>query len=94
MGLSMSAAYTFFLGALMMGMWTAGVFFFRFWSKTRDRLFLLFGVSFWLLSLERLVLVLMHERSTEDHSIIYLLRLLAFGIILGAIVDKNRQEKR
>lgn len=76
----------------MLGTWTASAFFFRFWSKTRDRLFLLFGVSFWLLGLERVVLTWMDGRSGEDHSSIYLLRLVAFAVILAAIVDKNRQE--
>src|SRR5262245_60048104 len=39
--------------------WTAGLFFFRFWRDTRDRLFLLFGTAFWLLSLTWVLLALL-----------------------------------
>lgn len=76
----------------MLGCFVASLFFFKFWKKTRDRLFLFFGVAFAILSVERLVLVLMSERSGESNATIYLMRLSAFALIIISIVDKNRQE--
>ena len=68
----------------------AGLFFFRFWATSRDRLFALFGVAFWILGIQRLLLALTRE-VVEDQAVFYLLRLLAFVIIIFAIVDKNRR---
>lgn len=76
----------------MLGCFVASLFFCKFWKKTRDRLFLFFGVAFAILSVERLVLVLMSERSGESNAAIYLMRLSAFALIIISIVDKNRQE--
>ena len=77
-------------GAITMGYAVAGLYFLRFWRETRDRLFLIFAVSFWLLGIQRLTLLLSRE-TVEDHTGLYLLRLFAFLLILGAIVDKNRR---
>ena len=35
-------------GAIAIGWLLAGLFFFRFWRRTRDRFFLWFALSFWL----------------------------------------------
>lgn len=71
-----------------MGMMTAALFFLRFWKESRDRLFGFFAMAFCLLALNRVLLVYVGEES-EMMLAPYLLRLLAFGIILAAIVDKN-----
>jgi hypothetical protein len=76
-------------GAIAMGYAVAGLFFLRFWHETRDRLFLIFAGAFWVLGLQRLALVFSREM-VEDHTGLYLVRLFAFLLILGAIVDKNR----
>jgi hypothetical protein len=76
-------------GAIVMGYAVAGLFFLRFWRETRDRLFLIFAGAFWLLGLQRLALALSRDL-VEDHTGLYLIRLFAFLLILGAIVDKNR----
>jgi hypothetical protein len=76
-------------GAIAMGYGVAGLFFLRFWRETGDRLFLIFSGAFWILGLQRLALVLTREM-IEDHTGLYLIRLFAFLLILGAIVDKNR----
>jgi hypothetical protein len=76
-------------GAIVMGYAVAGLFFFRFWRETRDRLFLIFGLAFWLLGVQRLAIAL-SRGMVEDDTGLYLLRLFAFLLILGAIVDKNR----
>lgn len=68
----------------------AGLFFLRFWYTSRDRLFALFGAAFWILAIQRVLLSI--TRSVfEDQAIFYTLRLLAFVIIIVAIVDKNRR---
>ena len=71
-----------------MGMATAGLFFLRFWRESRDRLFGFFALAFFLLAVNRLLLLFVPEDS-EMTLAPYLVRLLAFGIILAAIVDKN-----
>jgi hypothetical protein len=76
-------------GAIVMGYAVVGLFFLRFWRETRDRLFLIFAGAFWILGAQRLALVL-SRGMVEDDTGLYLVRLFAFLLILGAIVDKNR----
>lgn len=76
-------------GMLIMGYLVAGLFFLRFWRETRDRLFGIFAGAFCLLGLQRLLLAVM-ETSPEGTIGLYAVRLLAFVLILAAIVDKNR----
>lgn len=80
------------LGAIAMATLTIGLFFLRFWKKTRDHFFLFFAVAFGLEGLNRTLLGLIHS-STEDEPVFYLVRLLSFILILIAIVDKNRVNK-
>ena len=76
-------------GAIVMGYAVAGLFFMRFWRETRDRLFLIFASAFWILGVQRLALTF-SRGMVEDDTGLYLVRLFAFLLILGAIVDKNR----
>lgn len=76
-------------GAILMGYLVAGLFFLRFWRDTRDRLFLIFAVAFVILGAQRLALVLTREM-LETQTGLYVVRLFAFLLILGAIIDKNR----
>jgi hypothetical protein len=76
-------------GLLVMGYAVAGLFFLRFWRETRDRLFGIFAVAFWLLALQRLLLALFQNPDGEQLWL-YGIRLLAFVLILFAIIDKNR----
>ncbi len=71
-----------------MGSLAAGLFFLRFWRQSRDRLFLIFGVSFFIFAVNRFLLALV-DTSSEATTYIYMLRLAAFVLILLAIVDKN-----
>ena len=80
-------------GALAAGYLVAGLFFAKFWSRTRDRLFAIFAVAFWLLAIQRIAIVLT-DRWLENTTPLYVLRLVAFLLILVAIVDKNRQGGR
>lgn len=67
----------------------AALFFLRFWRDTRDRFFLLFAIAFVIEGLNRALLGLTGV-SQEHEPFFYLVRLFAFGLILVAIVDKNR----
>ena len=75
-------------GALAMGYLTAALFFVKFWRDARERLFLLFAVAFTMLALQRAVLAMVGD-SPDAALPVYGLRLLAFLVIIAAIVDKN-----
>jgi hypothetical protein len=68
---------------------TAALFFARFWVRTQERILGIFAIAFTLLSLERWVLMLLDDE-IEGRSLIYLIRFLAFGLIIIGIIDKNR----
>ena len=78
-------------GALVFGYVSAAVFFYRFWVRTRDRLFGLFSGAFVILAIQRLLLSV-SDAATEDNTHLYVLRLVAFLLILYAIIDKNRSQ--
>lgn len=69
-----------------MGFLVAAGFFLRFWRESRERLFLLFAGAFCLLGVNRIVTVLLQQ---EESLVPYVVRLLAFLLILLAILDKN-----
>jgi uncharacterized membrane protein len=85
-----AAVINIIFGALFAGYAVAALFFLRFWVSTRDRLFAMFSAAFAILAVQRVALALTRT-VVEDQSAFYLLRLLAFIIILVAIVDKNRR---
>jgi hypothetical protein len=77
------------LGATAMASAVGGLFFLRFWMKTRDRLFLLFAIALWLMSINWLGVALV-GRDEANLAYYYIIRLFAFGLILFGIIDKNR----
>ena len=77
------------MGAIAAGSLFAGLFFFRFWRQTRDRLFLYFAGSFWLEAANRVALALV-PHADEQEPLFYLVRLMAYALILAAIWQKNR----
>ena len=81
---------TFLGGAVVMGFAVAALFFLKFWRKTREGLFLAFSGSFLLLAVNQALLNL-SGIPTEERSWLYLLRLLAFLLILGAMWWQNRR---
>lgn len=85
----MIPAYTFISGAVAAGFLISGLFFLRFWRKTRDSLFISFALAFWLLGLGQ-ALVSLTDIPVEERSWIYVIRLAAFLLILLAIFRKNR----
>lgn len=80
---------TLLLGAIAMASLVAALFFARFWRDTHDRFFLLFAIAFLVEALHRTALGLTHI-AQEHEPFFYLVRLLAYGLIIVAIVDKNR----
>ena len=84
---------TFMAGAIVAGFALAGLFFLKFWRRTRDELFLAFTGAFWLLGLGQALLTFSHI-PLEERSWLYLLRLAAFTLILTAIWRKNSARAR
>ena len=80
-------------GAIVMGFAVAALFFLKFWRRTREGLFLAFAAAFLLLAVTQALLTLSGV-STEERSQLYLLRLIAFLLILGAMWWQNRRGKR
>lgn len=71
------------------GALVAGLFFFRFWRDSGDRLFAFFGAAFCLLSLSWGLLGLVNP-SDEARPYVYAVRLVAFLLIIVGMIDKNR----
>jgi hypothetical protein len=70
------------------GFLIGGLFFLRFWHRTRDNLFLAFGAAFFLFAANQ-ALVALSGYPREDQSVFYLLRLAGFALLVGAIIAKN-----
>jgi hypothetical protein len=80
------------VGGIAVAALTAGLFFLRYWRTTRDRFFLFFACAFWIEGAHRLALF--EWIGPDDGSPLYYLpRLLAYGLIIVAIVDKNRKSR-
>jgi hypothetical protein len=82
----------FLNGAIMFGFVIAAVFFLRFWRRSADRLFAIFAAAFFVLAIERVVLAIIRPEN-EFAPYVYSVRLLAFVLIIVAIIDKNRSAK-
>lgn len=85
--------YEVLSGALMICCLVAGLFFLKFWKKTHDYLFRLFSLSFFLLAIERMVLGYLGSED-EPSELVYLIRLVAFSLIIYAIIRKNKTGNR
>lgn len=79
----------FLSGATAFGFLVCGLFFLRFWRRTRDPLFMAFALAFALLGVGQAVLALANI-PTEERGSLFLIRLSAFALILFAILRKNR----
>jgi hypothetical protein len=78
----------FFHGMVTMGFIVAGLFFLRFWKRTKDGLFVAFALAFWLLALNQAFLGFSFG-ATPDQSWEFLPNLGAFGLLILAILMKN-----
>lgn len=78
----------FLLGLVVAFSLVAAVFFFKFWKRSRDSLFLAFGVAFLIEGLNRTSYLFL-DNPNEGAPGIYIVRLVAFLLILAAIIRKN-----
>jgi uncharacterized membrane protein HdeD (DUF308 family) len=81
---------TFLLGVIATCSLIAGIFFFRYWRDTRDSLFLAFALAFTIEAVNRTAMLLVASPN-EGRLSIYLVRFIAFFIIVTGVVMKNRQ---
>jgi hypothetical protein len=90
--MTMLKLYDFLSGAVAFGFCICGLFFIRFFHRTRDELFLAFAVAFGLLGVGQAIVTL-SNLPTEERAPIFLIRLAAFAVMLFAILRKNRGAK-
>jgi hypothetical protein len=78
----------FMSGAVSVGYLVAGLFFLKFWRRTRDGLFAAFAAAFGLMAINQAAPVLF---GIPDEALggVYLLRLAAFLLIIWAVLRKN-----
>ncbi|HZV61376.1 MAG TPA: DUF5985 family protein [Methylophilaceae bacterium] len=77
------------MGATAALSFVISLFFLRFWRNTQDRFFLFLSASFVLQAADRLL----QESSlslAQDTPVQYSLRILAYVLILAAVLDKNK----
>jgi len=84
--------YQFLNGATMVLSFVAALCFFKSATRTGDRLFYFFGAAFAALGADRLVLAWINIPEGNEPQV-YVLRLIAFLLILIGIVDKNRSRR-
>jgi len=75
----------------------SGIFFLKFYKTSRDPFYLFFCLSCWLLSIERIAILTFigpAQTNGESSPWVYLIRLVAFSLIVIAIVNKNRTRKK
>ena len=85
----MTPPVLFLSGVLTMGCLVVSVFFLRFHRQSGDRLFGWFSAAFFILAVQRVLVVVL--ATSEYAEVVYVVRLLAFVLILIAIWDKNRR---
>jgi hypothetical protein len=78
----------FLSGMITAGFLVAAWFFFRFWRRTGDILFAIFGISFILFAIGQSISV-SFDFLQDDKTLVYLVRLFGFGLLLVAIARKN-----
>jgi len=82
----------FLMGAICVASVAIGTIFFKYWRRTRDFLFLAFGLAFLIEGLNR-VSLLFADRPNEGSQDYYIVRLLSFLLILAGILKKNYERR-
>jgi len=77
------------LGGIAVASFAVALFFLRYWRSSGDRFFLFFALSFLIEAGNRIHMSFVGNWA-EDTPGHYLVRLLAYALILFAIWDKNR----
>jgi uncharacterized membrane protein HdeD (DUF308 family) len=78
----------FLVGVISACSFLAGLYFLKFWNRTHDSLFLCFSIAFFIEGVNR-VATLHVQHPNEGNPWTYVVRLVAFIIILGGILEKN-----
>ena len=82
-------------GILAMASVVAALFFLRYWKESRERLFAFFALAFAGLAANWTGLAIIDRPNDEaQQTYAYVVRLVAFLIIILAIIDKNRRSGR
>jgi amino acid transporter len=82
----------FISGVLVLGYLVAATFFLRFRRQTGERLFTMFAAAFALLAAQRAALTVSSALPLAEEWY-YVLRLLAYLLIIAGIVVKNRESR-
>lgn len=80
----------FIVGMLVMSSFAIGVHFLKFWRLSKDRFFIWFAIAFWVFGLGWTIRVFWPAVPEHSHWA-YVPRLVAFLMIIVAILDKNRR---
>ena len=83
----------FLLGVAATAAWISAMLFLRYWRESRDILFALFALAFMLLGLSWALLSIFNPVG-DASPFIYGLRLVAFLLIIAAVIQKNRATAR
>ncbi|HEX4043930.1 MAG TPA: DUF5985 family protein [Xanthobacteraceae bacterium] len=78
----------FLYGMNTMGFLTAGLFFWRFWQKSADALFVAFAAAFLLFALDQFFHA-MEANPTASVDWTFCFRLAGFGLLIFAVMRKN-----
>lgn len=87
-----SLALAFVSGFVSLGYVALGLFFLKFWRRTKDTFFAMFAFAFWLLAANEAAFP--STDAAREDGWIYLLRLAAFVLIIIATVRKNMRASR
>jgi hypothetical protein len=82
-------------GVLAMAGLVAALFFLRYWRSTRERLFAFFALAFLCMAVNWTVLAIVDhpvDEARQAHA--FVIRLVAFVILIVGIIDKNRRSGR
>jgi hypothetical protein len=86
----MKDAEFFIAGMLVMATFAIGLHFLKFWRLSKDRFFIWFALAFWVFGLGWLIRAFYPGVAEHGHWA-YVPRLVAFLMIIVAILDKNRR---
>jgi len=89
----MNVIPNFLGGAIVFGYALIGLFFLKFWKRTRDAFFGYFAFAFFVLGIGRVIEAIVRTQEADTPAV-YLFRLLAFVIIVFAIMHKNLASKK
>lgn len=88
-GRTVTSLSAFLTGAVSVASLVVALFFLRFWRTTRDAFFLYFSLSFAIEGASRTLSLLLQV--PDSNPIFYGVRVIAYGLIIIAIWQKNRR---